>query len=182
MYFIVAADQNNIIGKNGSIPWHVPEDMSFFRNMTLTHIVIMGRKTFESLSSPLSNRITIVITNRQNYTDTDTLYYRNMNTVFELLDQLKKKYPEKKQFVCGGNEIYTLFFPWADEIYFTKITRKETDGDTYFSKEILDTMQNPTKYCMLGIISDTVSCNSEYRYKFFSYRKLMDTELMDTNL
>ena len=64
MNLIVAIDQNNIIGDNMCLPWKVPEDMGFFKEITMNHIIIMGRKTFDTLSSPFQNKINIVITSQ----------------------------------------------------------------------------------------------------------------------
>lgn len=164
MISIVACDQYGIIGDKGRIPWNVPEDMAFFRKMTSGHIVIMGRKTFDSLSSPLKNRINIVITRDPVEPDTSVLYYRNMDTIFPTIENLKSIYPDKKVFVIGGNEIYTLFSPYTEKIYMTTIYRKENNGDTFLPPDILDFICRPD-FRKETIILKSDSVNTVFQYE-----------------
>ena len=171
MNLIVAIDQNNIIGDNMSLPWKVPEDMVFFKEMTINHIVIMGRKTFETLSSPLQNRINVVITSQPIASDIPNLYFRNMDTIHDTLQNLQETYPEKKVFVIGGNQTYELFFPFMEKLYITKIYREETNGDTFFSKKIIDKIET-TGYEKTIICSLQESKNPKYKYEIIQYRKI----------
>ncbi len=170
MNLIVAIDQNNIIGDNMSLPWKVPEDMFFFKEMTINHIVIMGRKTFETLSSPLKSRINVVITSQPIAGDIQNVYFRNMNTVHETLKNLREIYPEKKVFVIGGNQTYELFFPFIETLYITKIHREETNGDTFFSEKIRNKIETP-EYEKITICSLQESKNPKYKYEIIQYTK-----------
>lgn len=169
MNLIVAFDQNYIIGDKNKLPWKVPEDLAFFKETTESHIVIMGRKTFESLPSPLKSRINIVITNSQDTpTDTSSVYYRSMHSVFPLLDELSITYPEKKVFVIGGSQIYDAFFSYINTFYFTKIYREGNNGDTFLPDRIREEL-NSLRYIKKTVISKRRSSVQQYEYEVFIY-------------
>ena len=117
---IVASDKNGVIGINNTIPWHIPEDLKHFRQLTLNNIVVMGRKTFESLpNGPLKDRINIVITqNSHQYKNTDSVIFTNMENAF---DVIKHNRANKKVFIIGGSEIYNLFFNYCSIIHLTQV-------------------------------------------------------------
>ena len=125
---IVAMNQDGIIGIDQQIPWKNGEDMRHFRETTTGHILIMGRKTFDSLpnSRPLKNRIHVVLTNTpERY---DALYSNNASVFFARLDRLDDLikcinaiYPEKRAFVCGGEEIYRILLPRCSKLHITYI-------------------------------------------------------------
>jgi dihydrofolate reductase len=121
---IVAMDQNGIIGQDNTIPWHLPEDLRRFRSITLNHIVVMGRKTFESLpfKHGLPNRINVVITrDKDKYVNIpDKLYFITMSELDGLISEIKKN---RRVFVIGGNKIYKELFNRCELIYFTLIYR-----------------------------------------------------------
>ena len=123
---IVASDKNGVIGYNNTIPWYIPEDLKRFRQLTLNNIVVMGRKTFESLpNGPLKDRINIVITQNPNqYTNTDSVIYSNMENAF---DAIKHNNTNKKVFIIGGSEIYKLFFNHCSTIHLTKVSFESTE-------------------------------------------------------
>ena len=125
---IVAKSKNNIIGGGGKIPWYIPEDLQRFKKLTTNNIVIMGRKTFESLpkeSKPLPNRLNIIISRNKNYKVDNCL------VVNSLSQALRKAGSDKKVFVIGGGEIYKEALKYADNIYVTEVDG-EFKGDTYF--------------------------------------------------
>jgi dihydrofolate reductase len=126
---IVAMDQNRVIGKDNRMPWHLPADLAYFKQLTLGHPVIMGRKTFESLGKPLPGRQNIIITANQTYQNADCLV---IHTIDEALDYCK----DQDAFVIGGAQIYKEFFPSADRLYVTLI-EQTFSGDTFFT-EITD--------------------------------------------
>ena len=98
---IVAFNNKNVIGINNTIPWYVPEDLKQFRKTTKDHIVVMGRKTFESLpNGPLKNRINVVITNKTIESHNADVYFCNFDDSFALLEKLQKE-TEKKVFIIG---------------------------------------------------------------------------------
>lgn len=123
---IIAMDKNGVIGKDGKMPWHLPNDLSYFKNMTLHHTVVMGRKTFESLGKPLPERKNIVLTMDENFSPEGVEVYRNIE---EILEKAKKEHI----FVIGGAVICEQFLPYTEKLYITQI-ESEFEGDTYFPK------------------------------------------------
>jgi dihydrofolate reductase len=124
---IVAASENNAIGKNNQLLWSLPNDMKFFKNTTWGMPVIMGRKTFESLKKDLPGRFNIVITRQPD------LNVKNVVIAKDLNDALEKSVETncKETFVIGGGEIYKQFIKVADRIYMTRV-HTTIEGDTYF--------------------------------------------------
>ncbi|MBL6591639.1 MAG: dihydrofolate reductase [Flavobacteriaceae bacterium] len=122
---IAAADENNVIGKENKLIWHLSDDLKHFKNLTKDHHVIMGRKTFESMPKALPNRTNIVITRNSNYVAD------NVTVVSSLNEALEKSINDKQPFIIGGGEIYKLAMEIADRIELTRV-HHEFDGDTYF--------------------------------------------------
>lgn len=123
---IVAFDENFTIGDQGKLIWHCSEDLKHFKNITTNHIVVMGRKTFESIGKPLPNRINIVLSRSEiNYSG-----IISMRSIQEVLDYYKEN-NNCELFIIGGAEIYKQFFNYIDCMYITKIHKTFT-GDTYF--------------------------------------------------
>ena len=124
---IVAKAKNNIIGKNNSLIWHMPEDLKRFKNITTGHTIIMGRKTFESLGRVLPNRHHVILCNDMQM-DID-------NENVEILEDISMldKYinSEEENFVIGGATMYKLLMPYCTKMYITEID-KEFDGDVSF--------------------------------------------------
>lgn len=109
-------DKDTGIGINNSIPWHIKEDLEFFKKTTLNHPIIMGRKTFESIGKPLKNRKNIIITRNKNYKveDSSVEIYNNVNEVL-------KRYNNQDVFVIGGKQIYLLFNNHADKLLVSRL-------------------------------------------------------------
>ena len=133
---IAAMARNRVIGTDNKLPWHIPEDFKFFREKTKGHVLIMGRKTFESLGKPLPNRFHIVITRQESYKfeDPTVQVVHNMNSALELAHLLTTKYQAKfgdEVFVAGGGEIYTQAMDLVDRIYLTVIDQ-DFPGDAKF--------------------------------------------------
>ena len=104
MNLIVAFNKKNVIGLNNKIPWHIPEDLKEFKRLTNNQIIVMGRKTFESLpNGPLKNRIHVIITNQTGYYDNNNekIYYCNLKQSFSLLNKIKSE-TQKDIFIIGG--------------------------------------------------------------------------------
>lgn len=122
MDIVVAMNAYSIIGANGTIPWNVPEDLKRFFKLTLLGIVVMGRKTFQSLpNGQLDHRINIVITNTPEiFESNEYLYFVNETDAFSLIERLRET-QKRKVFIIGGEEIYKLFLPHCNKIYMTLI-------------------------------------------------------------
>jgi dihydrofolate reductase len=124
---VVAAAKNNVIGMGGEMPWHLPEDMKHFKNITWAMPVIMGRKTFETLKKPLAGRKNIVITRQQGWHADGTIVVKNLDDALFIASEADAK----EVFVIGGGEIYRLAFERAKRIYLTWVNA-EPEGDTFF--------------------------------------------------
>lgn len=137
MNLIVAFNENYVIGTNNTIPWYIPEDLKKFKQLTNNEIVVMGRKTFESLpNGPLKNRIHVVITNQTKYYQLNdkNIYYCNFENSLTLLENLKKQM-NKHIFIIGGSQIYKTYFPYCLKFYIT-VVNNNTNGDVYFPFEL----------------------------------------------
>ncbi|MFC2134896.1 dihydrofolate reductase [Bacteroidota bacterium] len=126
---IVAAAENNVIGKDGMIPWHSKEDMKHFKTTTMGFPIIMGRKTFDSLGKPLKGRLNIVISRNSDYKNEfeDVLTFNQLDEAFIRCEADNYE----KVFIIGGGEIYKEALKIADEIIITKMNL-QVEGDTYF--------------------------------------------------
>lgn len=133
-------DMDNCIGKSNSIPWYLPEDLQYFKKLTEGHIIIMGRKTFDSLpNGPLKNRLHIVISrNTVNY-DSPNVIVTDMIHIFDVINTTRDipGYKNKKIFIIGGSEIYTLFIDYCAEIYITTVMLSNIQGTIYFNTHLL---------------------------------------------
>ena len=127
LHAIWAQDENGLIGKKNQMPWHLPNDLAYFKKLTMNHTIVMGRKTFEGIGGkPLPRRQTILLSKNENYRpDGVTVFH----TVEEVLAFSKKS--KNPIFIAGGAKIYQAFLPFCDVLYRTVI--EETfEGDTYF--------------------------------------------------
>lgn len=122
---IAAVGRNLELGKNNDLIWHFKEDMKFFKNTTMGHTVIMGRKTFESLPKALPGRKNIVLSLNPNYTADSAEVISSVEEAVELSK-------DSEVFVIGGGKIYELMLAYADKIYLTEIEDECKDADTYF--------------------------------------------------
>ena len=122
---IAAMAENRVNGRGGGIPWHLPADLKLFRELTLGHSLVMGRKTCESIGRPLPERRTIVLSRRPGYAPAGCLVAPDFSTALALCAG------EAEVFVCGGAEVYAEALPLADRIYLT-VVHDEIAGDTFF--------------------------------------------------
>jgi dihydrofolate reductase len=129
---IVAVAENNAIGKNNDLIWHLPLDMKFFKTITNNHPVIMGRRNYHSIPEkyrPLPNRLNIVVTRQQNFNAPDCVV---KNTLEEAIDEAKK-IDDQEIFIIGGGEIYkeAIAKKLVDKLYYTRV-HHHFDADTFF--------------------------------------------------
>ncbi|MBS1575038.1 MAG: dihydrofolate reductase [Bacteroidetes bacterium] len=125
---VVAAADNNAIGKENKLLWCLPNDMRFFKNITWGMVVIMGRKTLESLGKPLKGRRNIVITRQKNFNTDGVVVAKDLEKALSAA----KEMDVKEVCVIGGGEIYKQFLPVANKIYITRVHFSPGDADTYF--------------------------------------------------
>ncbi len=120
---IAAMSLNRVIGAAGKIPWHLPEDFKWFKETTTGHVIVMGRKTYESIGRPLPNRTTVVLSRSA------TLIPGVK--VISSLGEIESAAGDREIFICGGAEIYTMALPKCSELYLTLVQRN-VEGDTFF--------------------------------------------------
>jgi len=125
---IVAAGENDAIGKDNKLIWHLSDDLKRFKELTNGHHIIMGRKTFESFPKPLPNRIHVVITRQANYSVPNGVIV--VNSLKDAIDAAKS---DTQPFVIGGGEIYRQAMPFADKIELTRV-HHSFEADTFFPK------------------------------------------------
>ncbi len=122
---IAALAKNRVIGKQGEIPWQVPEDLKHFKETTMGHPIVMGRKTFDTLDKPLPGRKNIVVTRSASWKR------EGVESVNSLEQAIALCHNEKEIFIVGGAEIYTQAWPLANRLILTFV-EKEFEGDAFF--------------------------------------------------
>ncbi len=124
---IAAVAENNALGKDNDLLWHLPDDFKRFKQLTTGHKIIMGRKTFESFPRPLPNRHHIIITRDKSY----SVEHPNCTIIHSLSDALALVANEALSFVIGGGEIYSLAMPYCDSLEITRV-HGEYEADAFF--------------------------------------------------
>jgi dihydrofolate reductase len=124
---LVAADEKNVIGKDNKLPWHLPNDLKYFKNLTWGMPILMGRKTFDSIGKALPGRKSIVITRNKDWK------HKNVEVVHSIEEAINSAKADdiKEIFVIGGAEIFSSSFNKADRIYLTRI-HHQFEGDVFF--------------------------------------------------
>lgn len=125
--FVVAASENNVIGKNNQLPWNLPNDLKFFKNTTWGMPVIMGRKTFESFRKMLTGRTNIVITSHKEWKADGVIVVNNLDEAIKAGAETDAK----EVFIIGGGEIFKQTMSLANKIYITRV-HTVLEGDAFF--------------------------------------------------
>lgn len=165
---IVCVDENWGIGCNGDLLVHIPEDMKFFKETTMNSVVVMGRKTFDSLpNKPLPDRINCVVTSKANileYNSKDNYYLVNMDYVKKNLLPMFSKYSYLNVFIIGGGQIYKELLPYFECVYVTKVSHYYDNADTYFPN-----IDNMSEWEIMS--TSEVKEHNDIKYQFYEYRK-----------
>lgn len=131
---IVAAAENGVIGKDGKMPWRLPAESAYFRQTTLGHPVITGRKNYEAMGRPLPDRLNIVITSQPDYeVPAGVIVVHSLQAALDL-SEVKQA---REVFIIGGAQIYNEAMPLVDKLYLTDVHAK-IEGDTFFRYEPAD--------------------------------------------
>lgn len=125
IHLIVATSKNNQIGIDNKLPWHIPEDLKYFKEKTKHHTILMGRKTYESIGRPLPDRTNVVLTRDLTFKADGIVICHTFEEALNLC------HTQDETYIIGGGEIYTLFLPFADRLYITAVD-KVIQGDTSF--------------------------------------------------
>ena len=125
---IVAVADNGVIGRDNSLPWHLPEDLRYFKRVTMGKPIVMGRKTFESIGRPLPGRTNIVISRNPEFEAAGVSAVASLDEALELAAEVAGDAGASELVVIGGAEIYRLAIPRADRLYVTEV-HAATEGD-----------------------------------------------------
>lgn len=125
LYLIAAMDKNRLIGQNGKMPWHIPQDLKLFKQLTTGHIIVMGRKTYESIGKPLPDRINIVISRKAEIIEGCLVF----DSIIKAVQYGENQ--DRKLFFIGGAEIYSQIANIVSYMFISKI-KGSYNGDTYF--------------------------------------------------
>ncbi|MBF9255380.1 dihydrofolate reductase [Pontibacter sp. 172403-2] len=156
---VVATDENNVIGKDNQLIWHLPADLKHFKQITMGHPMLMGRKTFESIGKPLPGRTSIIITTQQDYTAEGCIV---VHTIQEAID--KALALDEQVYIIGGAEIYKQALPLVDTVYLTKL-HHTFDGDTYFPE------LKEAEWQMVSEEKHAPDEKNKYSYSFIELRR-----------
>jgi dihydrofolate reductase len=130
---IVAVSQNHVIGRDNQLPWHLPEDLKYFKSVTMGKPILMGRKTFDSIGRPLPGRTNIVITRDSEWTAQGVEAVTDIRAALAVGERACQAAAIDEIMVIGGAQIYQKFLPYADRLYLTKV-EAEVEGDAFFPK------------------------------------------------
>lgn len=173
MFLIAAINEQGVIGKNNDLPWKIKEDLKRFRDLTMGHIIVMGRKTFQSLpSGPLPNRIHVVITsNKSLHNEIDEcVHYIPLDDSIEYIMNLHEKL-QKDVFIIGGATIYEHFFPAIKRFYIT-LVKKEVPGS---EKELVYFPKHPSYFLTSEFLGQhiTTEYTEKEGYTFISFERCL---------
>ena len=124
---IVAKAKNNAIGKNGKIPWSIPEELQYFKEKTINNVVIMGRKTYDSIGKPLNKRINIIISNTKAFSGENCFTVKSLEDALSLAKSFNKEI-----FIIGGERLYKEAIDIVDRMYITEVFMDVKEADTFF--------------------------------------------------
>ena len=158
---LVAFDENRVIGKNNTLIWHLPADLKRFKELTTGNVIIMGRKTFDSIGRPLPNRTTIVITRQKDYQQDGVIIVHSLEEAI-----LKAKSLHRGDiYIVGGAEIYQQAMQVADEIDLT-LLHDIFDGDAFFP-EI-----DPKVWSEISRDRGITDEKNPYQYSFITFKRI----------
>ncbi|PLS16262.1 dihydrofolate reductase [Bacillus sp. M6-12] len=156
---LLAMDKNRLIGKENQLPWHLPADLKYFKEVTMGHPIVMGRKTFESIGRILPGRENVIVTRNKNFEADGCAVLHSANEIKEYADR-----HEGEVFVIGGAEIFKAVLPVTNRLYITEI-KEEFEGDTFFPPV------NEREWELISSRKGTVDEKNIYEHDFLVYEK-----------
>ena len=163
---IAAVAKNGVIGKGSALPWNIPEDMKFFREATRDQIVIMGRKTLDSLGKPLPKRENAIITRNPDFKVDGARVFSDVSTAIEYYRAHEEEFSGKKIFIIGGAQIYESSMELLDEVWLTEIDQ-EFEGDIHFPFYLNGKFQRPEFTLSQTRLKQDSGCPFQYRFNEF---------------
>lgn len=155
--YILAMDENNLIGNNNDLPWRLPADLKYFKEKTLNKTILMGRKTCESLPFVLPKRKNIVLTRNLNFSRQGFDLIHNMDSINHLNDEIM---------VIGGAMIFRILMPYVKKLLITKI-HHQFNGDTHFE-------WNEKDWQLIDRIDNQADEKNKYNYSFLTYERMTE--------
>src|SRR5262249_19521242 len=142
---IAAMSENRVIGNGNKIPWHLPEDFKWFKKMTTGQVIVMGRKTFESIGKPLPNRETVVLSRAG-------FEYPGVRRIGDL-GELDLEKESREVFICGGAQVYELALARCSELFLT-LVKRTVEGDAFFPRfedrfELVEAVRDEAEFKIL---------------------------------
>lgn len=128
---IVAMAENRVIGRDNKLPWYLPNDLKYFKQVTMGKPILMGRKTFESIGKPLPGRTNIVLTRNPDWQAEGVKTVNSLDAALELARSIAEIDGQDELMVIGGDQIYRMALEQTDRVYLTKV-HSEVEGDAYF--------------------------------------------------
>ncbi len=164
---IAAIGQNRELGKSGSLLWHLPKDFAYFKECTNNTVMIMGRKTYESIGRPLPRRKSIVITSQDDWQQDSVITAKNITDSMEKAEDFLKNNPEfsNEIFIIGGGEVYRQGLPFVDTIYLTEVNGAFPYADTFFPEFDKNIFKETSR------IHHEKDTDHEFEFDFVVYKK-----------
>lgn len=156
---IAAVSDNNVIGRNNKVPWHLSTDLKRLKNLTMGHHMLMGRKTYESLDRPLPGRTIVVITRNPGFKPDGVLTANSLEHAIDLASL------DDEIFVAGGGEIYEQAIHRADRMYLTRV-HVEVEGDAFFPE-----FDDVTEWSLVDVEHCEADDRNDYPYSFLTYER-----------
>lgn len=160
---IAAIGKNNELGKKGELIWSIPKDLKYFRERTKDSIIVMGKKTFNSLPKILPGRKHIILSRTAEFNkeiNNEIIVVNNKNEIIELCNKISK---DKEIFIIGGASLYEMFIEIADKLYITHIEESDKDADVYFPEIIEE------KWEKIVLANDE---DNNIKFSFVEYTKI----------
>lgn len=148
---VAISEGNRTIGKDNKLPWHIPEDLKRFKEITSGHPIIMGRKTFESIGRPLPNRTNIIVTRDTNYQVKNCVIVNSLEKAIEQASTIESE----EIFIIGGGQIFKEALPLVDKLYLT-VVKSQIEGDVFF----------PEYSAFKAILKQSFHSSNGYEYEF----------------
>lgn len=162
---IVAQAENRVIGINNNLPWHLPEDLRYFKQVTMGKPIIMGRKTFESIGRPLPGRTNIVVSRDTTYRPENVKVVNSLEAAKALAESICMVNGCDEAMVIGGSEIYAQALPMIDRLYLTQV-HASVEGDAYFPAF------DPAEWAEMGREDFSAAGHNPYNYSFIVLQRI----------
>ena len=161
---VVAMAENRVIGQDNDLPWRIPEDLKYFKNVTMGLPLVMGRKTFESIGKPLPGRPHFIVTRNKEWSHEGVSVSSSLEGAIEAAKAQAERDGKDRVMIVGGAEIYLQVLPQVDRLYLTRV-HCEIEGDAFFPE------LNYEEWNEVSRKSGENSGQNGYEYSFFVYEK-----------